>query len=402
VERNGIVVHTQAEPWLNELSPSKSSVHAIIGATLDGDGRVGFFGSSSAGKFMQSVKKMVQQENSKVQQTNQPTTALQPLPASSHDATKPKPIDYALPTRRRADMLMSAYWKYVHVLYPYLDKTRMLEDYESLWSGNESIFDERSFMCLLNAIFALGSQIDESIPVEERGRFAHVFYTRARELLNITETGSVRTVQSFLILGQYTQSTNEAHSCWIYVGLAIRTAQSLGLHLPETSEHAPDLHTRELLRKTWHGCVLMDRVISMTHGRPCMIGPQAARTVPFPVTSREPYLSTGSLQPRPGQTKESANVEFFVLSLRLFEILHDVIFNYYSINCRQGKPLDVNKYFGSLDDNQLSVFEVERRLLTWQQSIPDFLKVDTKPQEDATATALHRQAVILHQRQVWL
>lgn len=396
--RSGSVAHTQGELQFNAVSPSENSVHAIIGSTLNGDGRVGFFGSSSAGHFMQNVKKMVQLGNSRTQQTSQLNTAVQSVLASGHDTAESKPVDYALPPRRRADMLMSAYWRYVHVLYPYLDKPRVLEDYENLWRGNESIFDERSFICLLNAIFALGSQIDETTPAEERACFAYVFYTRARELLDITATGSVRTVHSFLLLGQYTQSTNEPHSCWIYVGLAIRTAQSLGLHLPETSQHVPDIYTRDLLRKTWHGCVLLDRVISMTHGRPCMIGPQAARAVPFPLTEDELYLSSGSLQPPPGRPKQSAEVGFFVQSLKLFEILHDVMFKFYSINCRQRKLVDVNKYFGSSDNNQSSIFEVERRILKWQQNIPDHLKVGAKPQGDASASVLHRQAVILHQR----
>ena len=45
----------------NEVSPSEHSVHAIIG-NMDEGSRAGFFGSSSAGTFMQSVKEMVQQK----------------------------------------------------------------------------------------------------------------------------------------------------------------------------------------------------------------------------------------------------------------------------------------------------------------------------------------------------
>lgn len=78
---------------------------------------------------------------------------------------------------------MSIYWKYVHVLYPYLDKRQMQEDYEKLWKGNGSIVDERSYMCLVNIIFALSSQVEELTPIEERAQSAYVFYTRARELL---------------------------------------------------------------------------------------------------------------------------------------------------------------------------------------------------------------------------
>ncbi|KIX07448.1 uncharacterized protein Z518_02101 [Rhinocladiella mackenziei CBS 650.93] len=388
----------------DELSPSEHSVHAIIGATLDEDGREGFFGSSSAGTFMQNVRKMVQQKvGGGAQQTGQPSWSphLTHISlASGRNPIKQKHVDYVLPTRRRADILVSAYWKYVHVLYPYLDKVQIQEDYEKLWKGDDSIPDERSLMCLLNVIFALASQIDESTPIEERERSAHVFYTRAKELLDIVETGSVRTVQVYLLLGQYFQSTNEPHPCWVYTGVAIRTAQSLGLNLPETTERITDLRTRELLRKVWHGCILMDRVVSMTYGRPCMIGPRAALAVPLPLPVDEEYLVPGSFHtpPVPVQPNDAA-VEFYVLSLKLYEILHDVIFNFYSVNFGHGKPVESDKYFGSLSESQSSVFEIEHRIVRWEQSIPDHLRVGRKPQShDANATR-YRQAVILHQRQ---
>lgn len=43
------------------------------------------------------------------------------------------------------------------------------------------------------------------------------------------------------------------------MGAAVRTAQSLGLHLPETSAEVEDERERELWRRVWYGCVLMDR-----------------------------------------------------------------------------------------------------------------------------------------------
>ncbi|EXJ66448.1 uncharacterized protein A1O5_10600 [Cladophialophora psammophila CBS 110553] len=323
------------------------------------------------------------------------------LPASGNTNITHKQFDYVLPPRRRADTLISVYWKYVHVLYPYLDKIQVQEDYEKLWKGDDgTIEDERSYMCLLNTIFALSSQLDESTPVEERERFAHTYYTRARNLLDIVEGGSVRSVQSFLLLGQYFQSTNEPHPCWMFVGLGIRTAQSLGLHLPETSERAADIRTRELLRRVWHGCILMDRVVCMTYGRPCMIGPKAAVTVPLPLPIEEEELMRGPAQERPAQLQRSCVAEFYVHSLKLYAILHDVLFNFYSVNFQQTRPLDADKYFGSLSEGQSSVFEIEHRLFKWENSISDHLKVASKPQADELGSQLYRQAVILHQRQL--
>ncbi|OQV05675.1 Fungal specific transcription factor domain-containing protein [Cladophialophora immunda] len=354
---------------------------------------------------MQSVKRMIQQKVSGATQPERqsltPNPQLQHLPASGNASTTQKQFDYVLPSRRRADILMSVYWKYVHVLYPYLDKPRVQEDYEKLWKGDAGpIDDERSYLCLLNTMFALASQLDESTSIEEREQLAHTYYTRARGLLDIVDGGSVRSVQSFLLLAQYFQSTNEPHPCWMFVGLGIRTAQSLGLHLPETSERAPDIRTRELLRKVWHGCILMDRVICMTYGRPCMIGPKAAVTVPLPLAIEEEDLMRSPPQEQAAGSQRSSAVEFYVHSLKLYTILHDVLFNFYSVNFKQTRPLDADKYFGSLSEGQSSVFEIEHRLFGWENSIPDHLKMDPRPQVEVRGAQLYRQAVILHQRQL--
>ncbi|KIX94735.1 uncharacterized protein Z520_09425 [Fonsecaea multimorphosa CBS 102226] len=387
------------------VSPSEQSVHAIIGAALEEDNGAGFFGSSSAGTFMQSVKKMIQQKVSgATQPEDQPLNEnpqLRHLPASGNPQITQKHFDYVLPSRRRADHLMSVYWEFVHVLYPYLDKLQVQEDYEKLWKGdagpNE---DERSFLCLLNTMFALSSQLDESTPIEEREQLAQAYYTRARGLLDIVEGGSVRSVQAFLLLAQYFQSTNQPHPCWMFVGLGIRTAQSLGLHLPETSERAADVRTRELLRKVWHGCILMDRVICMTYGRPCMVGPKAAVTVPLPLAIEEEDLMRSTSREQVVELQRSSAVEFYVHSLQLYTILHDVLFNFYSVNFQQTRPLDADKYFGSLSEGQSSVFEIEHRLFKWENSIPDHLKMASRPQVDSIRSQLYRQAVILHQRQL--
>ena len=384
----------------DQVSPS-DSVHAIIGATLDEDSRQGFFGSSSAGTFMQNVKKFVQQKVGGL--SAQPSNQLlqsQNLPASGHNFVQQKPVDYVLPSRRKADTLIALYWRYVHVLYPYLDKAQMQEDYERIWKADSSIFDERSYMCLINVIFALCSQIDESTPLEGRLQSAHVFYLRARELLDILETGTVRSVQSCLLLAQYFQSTNSPHPCWIFTGLAIRTSQSLGLHLAETSERVTDIRTRELVRKVWHGCVLMDRVVSMTYGRPCMVGPKAANVVPLPLPVDEDFLVPEPLQDPPAPAQQTFAVEFFVLSLKLYDILHDVLYNFYSVNYQPRQSENGDNFFASLDEGQHFVLESEYRLSRWKKSVPERFRVaaDNKSVHGCAEATLYRQAVVLQQR----
>jgi hypothetical protein len=331
-----------------------------------------------------------------------------------------KQIEYVLPTRRKADRLMGLYWKYVHVLYPHLEKEQTQHDYERMWNGSDddsncdpgssSTSDEQSFLCLLNIIFALSTQIDTHMAFGDRARVAAMYYDRAYELMDIRETGSIRAVQSFLLLGQYFQSTNQPHPCWMFVGLGIRTAQSLGLHRAETSERAPDARTREILRRVWHGCILMDRVLSMTYGRPCSIGPKAIISVPLPHPMEQEYVLVEEEDARryingAGRTRRLSLVDFYVLSLKLYDILDDVLFNHYTVDTPTGQQTrdggSYNEHLGRPSSERIpAVFELERKLSTWETGIPEHLRIRPRPAEavGTVEAILYRQAVVLHQR----
>ena len=103
----------EASGRADDTSPSDNhSVHAIIGATGDERHREGFFGSSSAETFMQTVKKMVEQKLGRAQQS-MPAGLSQryddpPLLVPGHEFPQ-KEVDYVLPPRTKADNLMASY-----------------------------------------------------------------------------------------------------------------------------------------------------------------------------------------------------------------------------------------------------------------------------------------------------
>ena len=121
--------------------------------------------------------------------------------------------------------------------------------------------DERTFVATLDIIFALATQLVESLSTEQRSEASHVFFRRAQDLveLHLWDPGALELIQYLLLTSQYLQSTNHPHQTWMVVGSAVRIAQSLGLHLPETSAAQTAMGRRELMRRVWHGCVLMDR-----------------------------------------------------------------------------------------------------------------------------------------------
>src|ERR1700738_967400 len=62
--------------------------------------------------------------------------------------------------------------------------------------------------------------------------------------------------QMLLLMCQYLQSTQNPNECWAILAVAIRGAQSIGLHTPPR-EGTP--LEKELRKRAWYGCVYLDR-----------------------------------------------------------------------------------------------------------------------------------------------
>jgi hypothetical protein len=345
------------------------------------------------GNFMQEVENVVAEKLGEAS-----------LPASntlsrSQDSSSPQQedSDYILPTREQADTLLNSYWSYVHVLYPFLDKSQVEEDYDKIWYRNNSITNQRSFFCLLNSIFAIGSRQFRSA-TSNHDHSADIFCMRARELLDF-EACSIRSVQSYLLLALYFQSTDEMRKCWVFLGLATRTAQMLEPHLPGTSEQITGSRNKEALCKIWHGCILIDREVSMLHGRLSMIDPKITAAVPLPVFMEEENLQVGDIGEHTIQAPQTHIADFFNSSLKFYNIVYDVLHNMHSSQLRRDSENERNY---SEDDSSLgtttSIIKLQERLSKWEKDNHDNLKIENYSPYNDMSSVLVRQAVVLHQR----
>lgn len=275
---------TDSLEYASSIGPShhaledSSPIYTVIGPTERGPSKEGFFGSTSAGTFMQNVSLVVEQ---RLNGSATPSISFLSAPDNVHCARSVRistssdqtaTIDKAqicLPLRKTADELLQVYWQLHHPTFPILDREEVQIDYERLWTDVDDIRDLRSFLCLINAMFALSSQLNPSTSPSDRARIAAPYFNRAQDLLDVFQKGCLRSAQTLLLLCMYCQSSSNAHQCWAFMGLAIRACQSLGLHVAHTSEREPDGRRREMLRRVWHGCVMLDQIVSSVSGRPC-------------------------------------------------------------------------------------------------------------------------------------
>jgi len=176
-----------------------------------------------------------------------------------------------LPRRRVADDLVAQYWGFTHPMFPILHKPTFTAAYEKSWTsepGNGTTTDERCrefeealFFSTLNIMCALSTRFSESIPATEKSDMTREYYNRSRQIFtfDILDCTSVPALQMVLLQGIYLQSTTEVSRCWNVIGVAVRMAQSLGLHLDQTYQRQKTVYAREMGKRLWHSCLVLDR-----------------------------------------------------------------------------------------------------------------------------------------------
>ncbi|GES66788.1 C6 transcription factor [Aspergillus terreus] len=381
----------------------EDGVNAMMGAVEEERLTQGFFGSSSAASFMRQIKTAVDKRvSSPYRRTSDSVLGIEP-PSSLMSTRTPKPSgvpNYVLPPRKTADSLMEVYWNFVFPLYPLVDSTLLRAEYSRIWTGEPLQSDENMLMCTFNVIFALACQLADFIPPEEREASANAFFSRAKDLLhfNLWNTGSAGLIQCLLLMAQYLQSTDSAHQCWIVTGLAIRNAQSLGLHLPQTIARLQSPQEQQLARKIWHGCVLMDRVISMTFGRPAMISKASCGSVPLPATIDEEYIPAASGVEATQPADRPSLMAFYAKSLELYEILNEILLSLYK-PVPEESPEDIYDFYFNKEssEGEHTIFQLDRALTKWTKSLPPHLRGSYYAGGSGNIV-FYRQSVVLRAR----
>ncbi|PPR05790.1 hypothetical protein CVT24_006845 [Panaeolus cyanescens] len=94
----------------------------------------------------------------------------------------------------------------------------------------------------------------------------------------ISGTKNVEMCSAYILLSLYPVPARkwEDQRSWLYLGLAIRTATDLNLHLPTTAKPLNENHAREMLNRTrvWLNCFNLDRSTGSQYGKPPIINPR--------------------------------------------------------------------------------------------------------------------------------
>ncbi|KAL4986453.1 fungal-specific transcription factor domain-containing protein [Aspergillus falconensis] len=292
-----------------------------------------FFGDSSAIAFIQRLQETLR------------SGGLFPEPSAAYDTTQ-RPFTRGntkcgdisldlLPPRALADHLVDCYFSKIHTLYPFVHKEAFLSLYQQLWTPRDSTdtpantglglgdttVSAQTFYYGLNIVFAHGCQFSETMGAE-RQTTSEAFFHRCKPALDVDylERGDLALVQVLLFIAHYLQGSQTPNRCWHAIGTACRLAQGLGLHATIGDEHR-SFAQKQMRRRVWHGCRMLDLATSTMLGRPAMTSQHSL--VPLPEAVDDCYFSEEAgicLQP-PGTF---SRVEWFVATLKLHELLRKV------------------------------------------------------------------------------
>ncbi|ERS99098.1 fungal specific transcription factor [Sporothrix schenckii 1099-18] len=399
---------------------------------LEGEGAIdSFYGRSSAASFLkEAASALPQRQNWSGASTSSgtgttaattsqssffagrgPTSAPSPVRPRPHPPPPPPPVmapptlsftdvdRFTLPPRALGDHLIQRFFSRIFYQYPFFDREAFEHAYQRLWQvddpatrpqiaaqqqkfdglglgSSEAGPDSIIFHCALNAIFALGCCFSD-LPPAERAAAIDVFGNRSKtfvglELINYNNLG---VVQAMLVISLVLQGTPYPNRCWIAVGMACRVAQGIGLHTEETSpsRRLRGERMRLMRQRTWHGCVVMDVLVSMTFGRPPMA---SSLSIAPEMLNKNPDSSS----------PESLRLAFYYEGVKLSVILEDILQRIYKpwltrdANNTNHNGNTTTSTSSTSSNNALqthhnldTVVEIQGRLDQFEQSVTPFL-----------------------------
>ncbi|OJJ42372.1 hypothetical protein ASPZODRAFT_105265 [Penicilliopsis zonata CBS 506.65] len=194
---------------------------------------------------------------------------LSPSPALS---SFPAPTQVDIP-REVQDHLLDLYWTWQNPWQYLVHKDAFCRALE------QGRHDEYCTPLLLHSVLALAARYSDDIslrtdPADANTAGDRLQWTAKSILQSEVEHPTVSTVVSVAILALREMSTNREAIGWTYIGIAVRIAYNLGLHLdctPWRNQNQISEEQAEIRRIAWWGCYLLDKLFNIGLGRPSMI-----------------------------------------------------------------------------------------------------------------------------------
>lgn len=243
------------DPHSSTNAPSRANVTAKV-ADVAGDSE-DFHGDSSSLSFMQQIRRgMATSSSPESVSTSYSNLGTQSTSDLYQTCLRSLKARNGLPPKHIADEFVLSYFRHVHLLYPFLHWPTFEAQYRESYVSERMVHDDQ-WLALLSVVFALG--VSFAHPFEDQSSLGDAFFGRAQKLMSTERLAkaTLQTLQFCLLQCLYYQFTSRPNQNWHALGLAIRVATTIGAHVdPQASQH--NVLQRELRRRCWYGCVVLD------------------------------------------------------------------------------------------------------------------------------------------------
>ncbi|KAH7080110.1 putative Zn(II)2Cys6 transcription factor [Paraphoma chrysanthemicola] len=202
------------------------------------------------------------------------------VPQTCPSNIDPETLDYLrlkgvfdLPSKRATEMMMQAYFSYVHPFFPVIEAKSLIEQLE----------DQRHKLSihLLWSLFLAAANFADDATLEATGfasrkEMKRSMYAKAKALYDAEyEKNKITLIQAVLLMGFWYADTEDRAGPWHWNGVAISLCQTVGLHRdPEPSSHQTKSMIavdKKLWQQLWWSCFYRETWFSAGMGRPMRI-----------------------------------------------------------------------------------------------------------------------------------
>ena len=189
------------------------------------------------------------------------------------------------PDRSQSNVLFRTWLSGFDVFCPLVDTSKVLATYDEYWAWHEhkdtccAAIPDSEFVALLFAVWLAGSMcisndgLNHWFPGYTRHSLADFLQDKVKECLNLLsfpKLSCLRTLSAFLTMLAISESRQDSLSTGIELGMALRVAQSFGLHRDPQLFDLPnwEINTR---RHIWWHIMQADSALAIATGLPVLV-----------------------------------------------------------------------------------------------------------------------------------
>ncbi|KAF9773349.1 hypothetical protein IL306_008882 [Fusarium sp. DS 682] len=284
VDQGDIILQEVEDDQVEEeeiLLPEIVNLHHDLGCLLaDAHGEYRYMGAESGVSFNSAVRSWMFRMGAATRNKDKDKDKIPGMLKVSPPSVKSPLTDAASspgnPCQFPSQDLLSAcaarFFEQVHCLYWIYSAESFYTRLESTYSGDGGQMTA-SWLCSLHSIVALCASCEPSPNGLVNGQRAHDSLEMAKSLVSrVCDEADLDSVRALIVLSLAFQSNGFTNSAYLHIGLAVRIAFSLGLHLDKYSTKS-GVVSQAHARRLWWTLYLLDQDLSLALGKPSMNSP---------------------------------------------------------------------------------------------------------------------------------